>query len=389
MILSVSEDVDVIASCLLNQGLIYFNDDEFQKSIDLMKRIIVDFPITSSVQQARLGLKKSYVILGEVKEYFDFLSENPSIDIDIASKDSIMFQVSLNFFEKKDYIKSREYFVEYLNEYSDGIFYLDATYFLAESNWNLNDSINAIKMYKSVIGFGKTEYLESSIIRLARFSYVKKDYENSNIYYQLLDTIGSNNYIQREAVVRLMYGYEDNLALSLQYAKRVLDIENRDSRVLAKAKLIIARSDLEYGNYARAHNLCDDIIELTANDDGSEAMYMKIYFKYIDEEYNQAEQLIFSMVEGFSSHYWIAKSFILLSDIYVKLDNKYQAKATLESVIENYDGSDLVNEARLKWEKIIENERELKTEKVIEINNYSDYEINYSDLEINLEYDQE
>ena len=134
---------------------------------------------------------------------------------------------------------------------------------------------------------------------------------------------------------------------------------------------------------------CNDIIELTANDDGSEAMYMKIYFKYIDEEYNQAEQLIFSMVERFSSHYWIAKSFILLSDIYVKLDNKYQAKATLESVIENYDGSDLVNEARLKWEKIIENERELKTEKVIEINNYSDYEINYSDLEINLEYDQE
>ena len=154
MILSSSEDVDVIASCLLNQGLIYFNDDEFQKSIDLMKRIIVDFPMTNSVQQARLGLKKSYVILGEVKEYFDFLSENPSVDIDIASKDSIMFQVSLNFFEKKDYIKSREYFVEYLNQYSDGIFYLDATYFLAESNWNLNDSINAIKMYKSVIGFG-------------------------------------------------------------------------------------------------------------------------------------------------------------------------------------------------------------------------------------------
>ena len=95
------------------------------------------------------------------------------------------------------------------------------------------------------------------------------------------------------------------------------------------------------------------------------------------------------MTERYSSHYWIARSFILLSDIYVKLENKYQAKATLESVIENYNGSDLVDEARFKWEKIIEGEAKLKTKESIEIDRYSDYEINYEELEINLENDQQ
>ena len=47
---------------------------------------------------------------------------------------------------------------------------------------------------------------------------------------------------------------------------------------------------------------------------------------------------------------------ILLADIYVVQENDFQAKATLESIIENHDGEELVNLARKNWELILERE---------------------------------
>jgi hypothetical protein len=38
--------------------------------------------------------------------------------------------------------------------------------------------------------------------------------------------------------------------------------------------------------------------------------------------------------------YWLAKSFILLADNYVKLKDNFQAKATLQSVLDNYKADD-------------------------------------------------
>ena len=128
-------------------------------------------------------------------------------------------------------------------------------------------------------------------------------------------------------------------------------------------------------------------MNLTTNKDGSEAMYMKSYFSYLEENYLETESLIFKLSERYSSNHWIAKGFILLADVYVNQGNNYQAKATLESVIENHDGEDVVNLAKKKWEEIVEKEQlekvELEKEEfTIEIGDTLNYQINYSDLEI-------
>ena len=121
------------------------------------------------------------------------------------------------------------------------------------------------------------------------------------------------------------------------------------------------------------------------NKDGTEAMYMKAYFMYLEERYQETEDLIFLMADQYSSNHWIAKSFILLADVYMKQDNYYQAKATLESVIENHDGEDVINQARLKWQEIVDQESQKfdnkQSDPIIEINDF-EYEINYDMLEI-------
>ena len=42
------EDEEILSSSILNKGLIYFNNNETEKAIELMKKIIVDYPKSSS-----------------------------------------------------------------------------------------------------------------------------------------------------------------------------------------------------------------------------------------------------------------------------------------------------------------------------------------------------
>jgi predicted negative regulator of RcsB-dependent stress response len=50
--------------------------------------------------------------------------------------------------------------------------------------------------------------------------------------------------------------------------------------------------------------------------------------------------------------FWLGKTFILLSDFYIKKGDKFQAKATLNSVLENFDDAEILRIAKLKLEAL-------------------------------------
>ena len=75
----------------------------------------------------------------------------------------------------------------------------------------------------------------------------------------------------------------------------------------------------------------------------------------------KTEKEIFDFLQkNTSQEYWLARSFILLSDVYLAQDDVFQAKHTLQSIIENYDPSaedDILLIAKEKLDKIIETEK--------------------------------
>ena len=64
---------------------------------------------------------------------------------------------------------------------------------------------------------------------------------------------------------------------------------------------------------------------------------------------------MFFVSDKFSNYInWTARSFIILSDVYVAKDNIFQAKETLKSVIENYpdDEADYTEVIDMAQEKL-------------------------------------
>jgi tetratricopeptide (TPR) repeat protein len=202
----------------------------------------------------------------------------------------------------------------------------------------------------------------------------------------MLEEIASNNSLKREVIIRLMYGNENtNSDLAFTYAQKVVGLEKTDDWLLSKATIIIARNEFENGNYAKSRKTFEKVEQLSKYDEGAEAKYYLAYLTYLDDSLQLAENMIFQLAEQYSSDHFIAKAFLLLADIYIDQDNNFQAKATLESIIENHDGEDLVNVARKKWEQIVENE--IMVEEVVEEQSYID--ILEDEIDYELEFDND
>ena len=82
----------------------------------------------------------------------------------------------------------------------------------------------------------------------------------------------------------------------------------------------------------------------------------------MNKDYKASKKTVYDLSDNYSSYEtWTAKGFILLSDIYIAQKDNFQAKATLQSVIDNADDESIKNKARTKLRLIIDNEEKLKT----------------------------
>ncbi len=71
---------------------------------------------------------------------------------------------------------------------------------------------------------------------------------------------------------------------------------------------------------------------------GAESRYNLALIEYKQNNFKASQNKCFEIINEVPSYdYWIGKSFILLADNYVALKDTFQAKQTLQSLIENFE----------------------------------------------------
>ncbi len=92
------------------------------------------------------------------------------------------------------------------------------------------------------------------------------------------------------------------------------------------------------------------------------------YVRFLQEKYSDAEKEVFDLVKKYPAYdHWKAKAFILLGDVYVQLDDRFQAKATLQAVIDNSTEPELVarkDGGKKSWvQRMAEKQAEIQKQK--------------------------
>ncbi len=349
---------------LLKTGIIYYNTKRETEALATLDQVLKNYPGTAESRDALLVVKNIYSDQGNINDYFDYVQNTTNVVISNSSQDSMTFMAAENFYFGDEKEKAINGLNNYLKRFPHGLFALTAHYYLADCLDRSGKSTEALPHYDFVARQAKSQYTETSLLRAAQISFNEKKYTESNNYFdQLAKKAESNSNLQQANLGLLRTHF-----LLGEYEKTILAA----NKVLAFEK--ITAQETEEASYYRARSLYnlgrhDDAIAvyrvLQSADNGEyagEAMYREAELYFNNKDYTSAENAIEDAVGNPRSDYWSAKTFILWAEIFHINGNNLQAKQTLQSIIDNYDGDDLVQEATQRRNEIIQEENAIKAQ---------------------------
>lgn len=370
-------------------GLIYYNQDQSEKALTVFKQVVKENPNYADSKAALRGIQNIYKENGNIDAYEAYVEGLEFMNVSDGSLDSLNYESTELQYMAGSCGNAIDGFQKYLNKFDNAIFYLNANFYLAECLYKSGNFPDALNHYTNVLRKPSSKFTEPSLAKAAYINYTTNQFQVAANQYKELYKIAQYPENRTKAAVGVMRSFYqlNDLANADSAAINVLNLDEMDESVQLQATFIHAKAlDLNNQNDS-ARAVYQQVIDASKSEIAAEALYRTALSWYDDENYDTAEVVVFELV-NFTPTYdeWLAKGLILLSDIYLAKDDPFQAKATLESIIENYEGDDKIkNEAQQKLNALIQEnkppEPEQEEEMEIDMNDIDDldYELLYEE----------
>ena len=337
--------------CYAKIGMIYYKLGEDKKALVYLDKLVKTYPESKEARLALANIKAIYVEANKVDEFISYTSTIPNAKISVGEQDSISFQAAENLYMEGNYKNAMSGFKQYLAKYPDGAFSVTANYYLADCLSRENQKQEALSCYEKVISNPKNIFTEKSLLKAAEINLENKDYEKSKQQYQRLEEIAEISSYKLQAMDGLMQSY---FALSqfdsaIICANKLLSLDKLDEAVRERANYTLAKSLLANQNTGQAIEEFKRLTKAKNPEYAAEAQYTLAELNFMAGKIDEAEKIIHQINANPSSEYYLAKAFILWADIFKSKGNTLQAKQTLQSIIDNYEGDEeLIETARQK-----------------------------------------
>jgi TolA-binding protein len=352
---------------LVQLGLIYFNQDKPDSSSIYYKRVVEEYPGTTEAKNALVGIKNIYVDKGNVDAYFAYAAQLGNFaNVSLAEKDSLSYIAAEKLYMSGDCDKSKPALSKYIEDYPKGSFILNANFYLGDCYYRTDAPDKALEAFLQVVQRQKNDFTEQALLSVAQIYFGKGMYAEAYDTYDKLENqaeIKNNLLVARLGKLR-----------SASNLNRSEDVIAAAGKVLLTEKLPLETERLTRFKLALALMQKDKLKEAfdefskVASDlktaEGAESKYHMAEIQFLLGNLEKAESEVFSFAEKNTPHnYWLAKSFIILSDIYSKKDDFFQAKATLQSVIDGYSKPDdgIIDLATSKLNTLVKAEKSKQT----------------------------
>ena len=339
-----------LSQALVKQGLIHYNKKEDEKALMAFKRVVKDYPKTLEAKESLDKIKKIYIDKGQLAPYEEYLASIGGADSSLMVLDADYYEVAENSYMRGDCEKAVNDLTKYIEKYSSGAYLLNARYYKADCE-NRSGFINeALIDYEFVLNQPKNKFTEMALLKSALINTdlgnTEKALENYSKLEYLAD-IQENVFKAQVAQMRLNFELK-NYDAAVKYAELIINKDIDDALLITEAHLIYAKSMMDQDDYNLALKEFTTA-STSANKFGAEAKYYVAYILYLRGENDNCETEVFSLVKKFPSYgYWIGKALILLADNYVAKEDLFQAKVTLQNVIDHSKFPELVNTASEK-----------------------------------------
>ena len=360
---------------MLQLGLVFYNQSEFNKSLDAYKRVVEEYPNSPEAQSALTGIKNNYIELNNVDDYFAYTDRLGSgVRVSVSEQDSLSYLAAEKLYMARD-PKAKTQLERYLSQFPNGSFGVNAHFYLGEQRYNDKEFSAALKDYEFILEKEDNIFTEPALGKAAELNLNATNYQKALDYYGRLEKISNTKWNllkARAGKMRAYFALADYRA-SIDAASLLLSSDNLTDELKREANYKLAKSYFLTKQVDQALPVLGQLAEDTKSQEGAEAKYLLIEILYGKNKLKEAEDQVMDFISKNTPHqYWLAKSFILLSDIYLAQGDDFQAKHTVKSIVENYPVTDdgIIETAKTKLENLerIEKNQTEKKDSPMQIN---------------------
>ena len=348
----------VYPKALNEMGLIELNRGNSDKALSYYQQVVDKVPGSHEAQDAMEGIKNIYMEDNRMNEYFDFSRKVGQAIKNPGEKDSLVFVAAERIYQSGDCAKALPALRQYRDDYPSGVFLTAANFYLADCYMKDGNNSEALRGYSYVVRQRSNEFTESAWYGIARANFMLKNYTEAASAFEQVKALTNTPQAKIDAEYGCMRSYDalNNEKKAAASAAVLFASAGIDGEMKREAGLIVGRGRQTAGEYKEAVEIFKTLVKDLNRPLDAEAKYRLIASYAAMKKLQDADNEVMSFVDSQSrQQYWLAKSFIVLGDVYVLRKDKNQAKATYESVINGYpDKNDgVVEEAKQRLNKLM------------------------------------
>ncbi len=333
------------------RGVAYANLEQPDQAVLDFQKVLADYPRSPAAQRALYGLQESLAALGRNEEFDQALANFKAQNPNSKATESVEFEAAKSLYLAEKYAQALPRVRAYLQQYPANALAPDARFILADSYLKTGDAAQALPLLKAVVAENKSEFVNRAVGRVADLELENKNYPEAIKYYDRLRQASGNRREVATATLGLLRAYYE----SGDYQKARATAT--DLRALAGATASATNTALLYQGKAdfKLNNLDQAATELTAavaaapsDVTGAEAQYTLAEVLFKQQQYDAAITEAFKVNSNYGAYpLWQGRAFLLLADVYTAQRDFFQARATLNSVIDNkFPVEEIVEAAR-------------------------------------------
>ncbi len=336
-------------------GDAYFNLGMYDSAIVNYRNVLTKYPSSEYVFDAINGMQYSYVAMGKSDEAINLIDRYTSQNPNLKFSDLIFFKKGEIYYSQRDYQNAKTSYQEFLVKYPRSSLVPEAYFWLGKSSQNLKQDDEAIFYFTKVFeSYPGSESAAVSVIELGKMYEANGNYQASIEVLEQASTklkdsprlpevlfIKGTAYVKMDNIQKA-YGTFEELAMY-----------HRETIFADQAKFEMGLIDMAAGRYDAANKNFLDVAEKRTDDLGARSQYYYGLSLFDQAKYSESISALVRVRTVYSQYEpWLSRSYLLLGDCYVKLNDKRQAEEMYRVVVTKHKGNELGEEARQKISKL-------------------------------------
>jgi TolA-binding protein len=351
----------------IRRGASSFNLKQYDKTITDYQAVIQQFPNHPAAQEALLPLQEALNMAGRSGEFDKYIALVKQANPTNPGLEGLEYETAKNVYFDQQYQKAIVSLNNFLTSYPQTTKAQEAKYYIAESHYRLREYEKALSIYRELSSDMTFASGSKVVARIAEIEFKTGKYNDAVASFHRLEKLATNKKEQYNAWSGLM----ESFFLLAQYdsadvyARIILDRGNINAGAQNKASLYLGKTAMARGDYETAKDEFLNTLNAARDEYGAEAKYLLAQIFATKKEYKQSNETLISLNKDFASYEaWVGKSYLLFADNSVATDDIFNARATLQSLVDHFPLPAVVEEAKKKLKEL--EQKELEKQQKIE-----------------------